>query len=210
MPLDRAYKRLGSTMQAFQQVVSWRQGHHTALPSGYSAIFHFTHMAEPAQAPPSEKCKHAWDARLCQGNLVWNTVLTCDAQESSEAVQIAWNTCLQILHTFFKNSRLYEPCVMVVQNYHDTSSYHTTAPHAKNTPFISVPTAYNSKASSGSQLLSWNYYWYVKTKRVDSIQKFSVRVTCTTWFFPNKGLQSVVHFLILTLPCCSGVWHFPI
>lgn len=53
-------------------------------------------MAEPAQAPPSEKCKHAWDARLCQGNLVWNTILTCDAQESSEAVQIAWNTSLQI------------------------------------------------------------------------------------------------------------------
>ena len=124
MPLDRAYIRLGSAMQAFQHFVSWRQARvfKDIRPSSTD----LTHMADPL----SEKCKHSWDVLLCQGKLIWNTVLTCDAQESSEAVQIVWNTSLQLPYIIQEFQTLYEPAMWLSQ---DTSGYHIEAPPAKKT-----------------------------------------------------------------------------
>ena len=55
---------------------------------GDSTILHVADMTKTEQAPLGKEGKHAWYSHLSQDILVWDTFLTCDAQNPSKVAQV--------------------------------------------------------------------------------------------------------------------------
>ena len=74
---NRPYSRSGASSKLSMQHVL-----------GDSSILHVADMTKPVQVPLGKQSKHAWYSCLSQDTLVWDTVLSGDAQNPSEVVQV--------------------------------------------------------------------------------------------------------------------------